>query len=186
MNLTLEQDRRLARLMESAQRGDGPLYESLLAEVAMLVRAFLQLHGVPSDRVEDLLQETLISIHKARHTYNSRKPFGPWMFAIAQHRLIDCWRQLARGSRHLRNYAEYISVSDSSRMSNELAQRVIELLAKLIPNQRIAIELLKFEGLSVKEAADRMSMSEAAFKVTTHRGYEQLRRRLGVKKHDDS
>ena len=70
-------------------------------------------------------------------------------------------------------------------MSNELARRAIELLATLNPNQRIAIELLKFEGLSVKEAADRMSISEAALKVTAHRGYEQLRRRLGVKKHDD-
>ena len=70
-------------------------------------------------------------------------------------------------------------------MSNELALRAIELLATLNPNQRIAIELLKFDGLSVKEAADRMSISEAALKVTAHRGYKQLRRRLGVKKHDD-
>jgi len=185
VSLTLDQDRRLAALMGCAQRGDAPLYESLLAEVAMLVRAFFQLRGAPSGCLEDSVQETLISIHKARHTYNSRKPFGPLVFAIAQHRLIDCWRQLARGSRHLRNYAACISVTRGSRPSNELARRAIELLATLNPNQRIAIELLKFEGLSVKEAADRMSISEAALKVTAHRGYEQLRRRLGVKKHDD-
>ena len=186
MNLTLDQDRGLATLMECAQQGDAPKYESLLAEVAMLVRAFLQARGVPSDCLEDLVQETLISIHKARHTFDPRKPFGPWLFAIAQHRLVDFWRQLARGSRHVRKYAEHISVTGSGRLSDELAQRAIEVLAKLNPNQRLAIELLKFEGLSVKDAAYRMSMSEAALKVTAHRGYEQLRRRLGVKKHDDS
>ncbi len=185
MNLTLDQDRRLAALMESAQQGDAPKYESLLAEVAMLVRAFLQARGVLSHCLEDLVQETLISIHRARHTFDSRKPFGPWLFAIAQHRLVDSWRQLARGSRDLRNYAEHVSVNGSSRMSDELVQRAIEVLANLNPNQRLAIELLKFEGLSVKEAAYRMSMREAALKVTAHRGYEQLRRRLGVKRYDD-
>ncbi len=185
VNLTLDQDRGLAALMECAQRGDAPKYESLLGEVAMLVRAFLQARGVPSHCLEDLVQETLISIHKARHTFDSRKPFGPWLFAIAQHRLVDSWRQLARGSRHLRKYAAHISVTGRGRVSDELVQRAIEVLAKLNPNQRLAIELLKFEGLSVKEAAYRMSMSEAALKVTAHRGYEQLRRRLGVKKHDD-
>ncbi len=185
MNLAPDQDQRLAALMESAQRGDASKYESLLAEIAMLARTFFERRGVPSHCLEDLVQETLISIHRGRHTYNSRKPFGPWVFAIAQHRLVDSWRQLARGSRHLRNYAEHVSVTGNSRMSDELAQRAIEVLANLNPNQRLAIELLKFDGLSVKEAACRMRMSEAALKVTAHRGYEQLRRRLGVKNHDD-
>ena len=74
MNLTLDQDRRLATLMESAQQGDALNYESLLAEVAILLRAFFQARGVPSHCLEDLVQETLISIHKARHTFDSRKP----------------------------------------------------------------------------------------------------------------
>jgi RNA polymerase sigma-70 factor (ECF subfamily) len=43
--------------------------------------------------VEDVVQETLISVHKARHTYDPARPFAPWFYAIASHRVVDVFRR---------------------------------------------------------------------------------------------
>ena len=51
-------------------------------------------------------------------------------------------------------------------------------VAGLPDNQRQVIELLKFEELSVAEVADRLGMTESNVKVTAHRGYRALRRRI--------
>jgi RNA polymerase sigma-70 factor (ECF subfamily) len=51
-------------------------------------------------------------------------------------------------------------------------------VAALPDKQRRVIELLKFEELSVREVASRLGMSEANVKVTAHRGYRALRRRV--------
>ena len=49
--------------------------------------------GVNSaSEVDDLLQEILISIHKARHTYDGERPYKPWAYAIAKFRLQDYLR----------------------------------------------------------------------------------------------
>ena len=47
---------------------------------------------VPAEAVEDVVQEALITVHKARHTYDPARPFGPWFYAIVHSRLIDVLR----------------------------------------------------------------------------------------------
>ena len=42
------------------------------------------------------MQEALITIHKARHTYDPGRPFGPWFYAIVNSRLIDALRSKKR------------------------------------------------------------------------------------------
>src|SRR5215470_1963432 len=89
MDSEADDDRKLSALMRRAQGGDPLAYEALLVEATALVRAFVRRRLRELDAVEDVVQETLLSIHRDRHTYDPERSFGPWMYAIARHRLVD-------------------------------------------------------------------------------------------------
>jgi RNA polymerase sigma-70 factor (ECF subfamily) len=175
--LTPEQDARLSELMRRAQQGDAAAYESLLKEAAALLRGFVGARLGPAD-AEDAVQETLLSIHKARATYDPARPFAPWMYAIARYRLADSARRGARRAlRETPGDPELAGIDDDGR-GLETRADLAAALARLPERQRSIIELLKLEGLSVGEVARRLGMSESAVKVSAHRGYKVLRRLL--------
>jgi Sigma-70 region 2 len=101
-NQRAAKDRELAALMRAAQDGNKVAYVSLLRELLPLVQrivfgklCYLQ----PADR-DDVVQEVLLSLHAARATYDPRRPFVPWLMAIAHHRIVDRMRRSARLSAH--------------------------------------------------------------------------------------
>ena len=51
---------------------------------------------MPADRVEDVIQDVLVTVHRVRHTYDPARPFTPWLRAIAQRRAIDVLRSHGR------------------------------------------------------------------------------------------
>jgi RNA polymerase sigma-70 factor (ECF subfamily) len=85
VNLPSEREDKLSALMKKAQEGDQIAYQSLLEECAVMIWEFAMRRLSKSDSTEDVAQETLMSIHRARHTYDPSRPFTPWMYAIAQH-----------------------------------------------------------------------------------------------------
>src|SRR3954463_2712789 len=90
----------LGRLMERAQAGDECAYLELLEDVATIVASVArrqQWSLGPMD-VEDLVQETLASVHMVRATYDPTRPFLPWLMSIAHNRRIDRFRKFSRRS----------------------------------------------------------------------------------------
>ncbi len=178
--MTPEQEQELGRLMVSAQDGDRQDYEDLLTRVAALVRVFVRRRVGDIAWADDVVQECLVALHRARHTYDPARPFAPWLYAIAQNRLVDALRAQRRllfreiqpdGLR-----AEPGRHADQER--DALRRDLRRWVAGLPDNQRQVIELLKFEELSVREVAAKLGMSESNVKVTAHRGYRALRRRI--------
>src|SRR5690348_12958773 len=86
--------------MEKSLNGDREIYEKLLKRIASMVRGFLMNNmskAIRTDeRVEDLVQDVLIAIHRKKHLYQSNRPILPWLFAIARYKLIDHLRADAR------------------------------------------------------------------------------------------
>lgn len=166
--------------MASAQNGDRQAYEDLLTRVSRLVRAFVRRRVGDIGWADDVVQESLVALHRARHTYDPSRPFAPWLYAIAQNRLVDALR--AQRRRLLREvHAEAAWPELGRRPEQErhaLNQDLRRAVADLPDNQRRVIELLKFEELSVREVAAKLGMSESNVKVTAHRGYRALRRRI--------
>jgi RNA polymerase sigma-70 factor (ECF subfamily) len=79
----------LEALMKQAINGDKRAYAVLLQETSRFLRPFLAKRLNMAAEVDDLMQEILISIHKARHTYDGERPYKPWAYAIARYRLQD-------------------------------------------------------------------------------------------------
>ncbi len=75
--------------MVNAQAGNESDYRQLLKELAIVIQKFLRSRFGDHHFIEDWVQEALIAVHQARHTYDPQRPFRPWLFAIVRHKAID-------------------------------------------------------------------------------------------------
>ncbi len=163
-------DASLARLMAMAQGGDGAAYRTVLAECQRWLARYFNGRIAPSF-VDDLVQETLISLHKKRATYDPSRPFLPWLAAIARYRWVD---QLRRTYRADETELDENIAEESTGL--EIASRISleRLLALLPPKQAQAIRLVRIEGHSICDAAALCGQSEPLVKVNIHRGLKKL------------
>ena len=83
-------------LMAGAQSGDREAYRRLLEEITPYLRAQAARRHRDTGDAEDAVQDILLTLHAVRHTYDPNRPFGPWLLAIANHRLIDRLRRQRR------------------------------------------------------------------------------------------
>jgi RNA polymerase sigma factor (sigma-70 family) len=177
--VTGEQESELGRLMVEAQKGDRQAYEGLLRQVAVLAHAYVRRRVGAVAWCDDVVQDALVALHRARHTYDPARPFVPWLYAIVQNRLVDALRvQRRRVLRELDPDRAPEPGRHPAQERDALIRDVRHAVSLLPDNQRRVIELLKLEELSVREVAARLGMSEANVKVTAHRGYRALRRKI--------
>ena len=146
-----------------------------------VVRSLVRRRLPDEAAVEDVVQNTLLAIHRSRHTYRSERPFGPWMRAVARNAFLDHVRARSRRSeREVSLEAVPEPADEPTQPIDEagLSSEVERALAELPPAQREAVELIQLRGLSVAEAAVKAGVSVSAVKVRAHRGYRALRARL--------
>ncbi len=168
-------------LMEAAQEGDGAAYGRLLLAVLPVLRRLVAGRLGDPASVEDVVQNVLLSIHRARHTYQPSRPFGPWMRAIARNAVVDAQRQRSSRVRRERPLSEAEAMPDTSPPPETptISTPIRQALEALPPGQREAVELIHLRELSVSEAAARVGITPGALKVRAHRGYRALRALLG-------
>ncbi len=161
--------------MARAQGGDGDAYRDLLENLAGVLRRYFSKHVRADDDVEDLVQDTLLSIHRGRHTYDPSRPFEPWLFAIARNTKTDYLRRtLSRQSWEILLEEQPEQAADAEGSPNLLS----EALEALPDSQRRAFEHLKIEGRSVEEAAAIEGTSQGNLRVRAHRAYRSLKAML--------
>jgi RNA polymerase sigma-70 factor, ECF subfamily len=173
------QDASWAELMRAAQEGDRRCYERLLREVTPFIRALSRRHCRNPADVEEMVQDTLLTVHRVRHTYDPGRPFSPWLAAIASRRIIDTVRKRSRVTRHETTEAEPETFEAAATNSDiELVrseQEITQLLATLPPRQRVALEALKLKEMTLVEASAASGQSVGALKVNVHRALKSLR-----------
>lgn len=164
-------------LMAAAIDGDESAYRQLLRSVSRSmrgqVRRGLLRAGRPGSDVEDVVQEVLLAVHLKRHTWTRGRPVGPWLSAIARHKLVDHLRR--------RDARVHISIDDLAAVPQEdepqveaTGEQVDRLLRTLSDRQRAVVRAVSVEGLSIAETARRFDISEGAVRVALHRGLKAL------------
>ncbi|MFC5435535.1 RNA polymerase sigma factor [Rhodanobacter umsongensis] len=177
-------DRRRAAWMAAAQAGDRRTYEKLLADSVALIRVAARRQGVAQDHIDDVVQETLITVHRVRHTYDPTRSYDAWLTAIANRRAIDALRSRGRrDSREVRDDHALDSHPDqhdasAAAESGQRARRLREAIAELPPGQREAVEQLGLRERSLSEAAELTGRNTGALKVNLHRALKALRDRF--------
>ena len=137
-------------------------------------------------RAEDIVQQTMLHIHRARGRFVTGAAVLPWAFAIARRLMIDCLRrERRRGAVPLEEHGDASTVRDGGAgadqmyEADEVSRRLALELGRLPASQRHAFTLLKQEGLSLQEAAEVLGVTVMAVKLRAHRAYEALRAVLG-------
>lgn len=166
-----------ADLMRAASSGDNTAYERLLRLLTPALRTFAG-RAVARTRTqvdaEDIVQETLIAIHLKRHTWIETEPLGPWIRAIARHKLIDSLRR--RGHRVHLPIEDLEDVLPAAQETiSEYPRRDIERhLPRLPARQRDVIQAIAIHGQSIRQTAELLKMTEGAVRVALHRGVAAL------------
>jgi RNA polymerase sigma-70 factor (ECF subfamily) len=165
--------------MQSALAGDQAAYQEFLSQVSRYLRRFVA-RRIPQADVEDVLQEILVSIHKARGTYDGKRSVLPWVSAIARYRLSDYLRQHYAAMRQSKVDIEDIEdfIAAPVTESTPLNESISEEVENLPERQQKIIYLLHTEGYTAKEVGARLGMQESAVKVAAHRAYKRIRSRL--------
>ena len=165
--------------MAAALLGDQRAYGRLLEQLATLLRRNLSSRLKPQDK-EDVVQDILLSVHKARHTYEPDRPLLPWVMAIARYRLHDHWRGRFRQNEHNKIDIQDISENFGHDVTEglEWGEDIRRGMESLPTKQRAILQHMYGEDLSVQEVAEKMGMNVSAVKVAAHRAYKLLRRKL--------
>ena len=169
--------------MERYAGGDSAAFAQVYDALAPRLYGYLLRQTRDRARSEDLLQQTMLHIHRARERFIAGAEVRPWAFAIARRLLVD---DIRRGRRVVLSDdgdpdpgRSEEPMADEVVQASELAVRIQAILAKLPTSQRAAFELIKQEGLTVAEAAQVLGTTVAAVKLRAHRAYEALRAALG-------
>lgn len=176
-----QRDLAWSQLMSAAQAGDRRAYTQLLREVTPFIRALLRRHCSNREDIEEMVQDTLLTMHRVRQTYDPRRPFCPWLGAITARRGIDGLRRRSRVARHeLSAEAQSLETFADAAANNDMdalraGDEVRELLRRLPARQREALEAMKLKEMSLAEASAVSGQSVAALKVNTHRALKALR-----------
>jgi RNA polymerase sigma-70 factor (ECF subfamily) len=171
--------------MERYAAGDEAAFADLYDVLAPRLHQFLARQTRDPSRADDLLQQTMLHIHRARGRFTPGAEVFPWAFAIARRLFIDTIR---RGRNEVvadtgGGDAAYEPVAqgpplDELLHSKRVAHAVARELAKIPEPHRVAFELVKTEGLSMREAAEVLGTTVTAVKLRAHRAYVALRAAL--------
>jgi RNA polymerase sigma-70 factor (ECF subfamily) len=183
---TRREDARRAAWMAAAQSGDQAAYGALLRDCVGLIARVARRQGVSADRIDDVVQETLLTIHRARATYDPSRSFTAWLKVIAERRAIDLLRQTGRHTTRevhapdaYERHADEHAANVRSALGVEATQRLGEAVADLPQRQREAVQHLILQERSLAETSAATGRSKVSLKVSLHRALKSLRARLG-------
>ncbi|HEX4912800.1 MAG TPA: RNA polymerase sigma factor [Vicinamibacterales bacterium] len=161
----LAQAEELRRLMREYQAGRFEAFDELYVLLAPALRRYLLSHVRDAAKADDLVQDTFLQMHRARHTYDPALPLTPWATDD-----VTAMEIPVRGEASA--YAEKTDVRRA--------------LGQVAANRRAAVIQHHVLGLSFKEIAERAGIAETAAKLRSSRGIAQLRALLRPGKADKS
>src|SRR4051812_12481112 len=166
-------------LMAAYIDGDAAAFRTLFNRHAAVLYRLARRRLSSDADARDVVQQTLLQMHRARNDFRRGSRLRPWLFTIAMNLVREHYRrQRRRREQSLENTAdvrEPVLEPEDSDGARERSARVRAALATLPNNQREVIELHWFENSPYEEIAQIVGASVAAVRVRAHRGYERLR-----------
>ncbi|OYV38343.1 MAG: RNA polymerase subunit sigma-70 [Acidocella sp. 20-61-6] len=168
--------------LAAAQLGDRRAYAALLRAAVPVLRSRARARWPMASAadVEDMVQETLIALHRALPLYDPARPALAFLLGILKFRGAEVLRQRHRHAKREAAIDDtdvtldaFATNAHQERDSDQAAMR--SALGLLSPRDREILELLKLRQMSVREVATLTGMSVAAVKVASFRAVRRLR-----------
>lgn len=171
--------------MDRYADGDDAAFGELYDVLAPKLYKYLLRQTRDAPAAEDLLQQTMLQLHATRGRFFRGADVIPWAFAIARRLFIDGYRRQKRETARTEAYAaeEVVSVRGTDQLleSKRVALEIERELSRLPEPQRVVFELMKQDGLSLREVAQVLGTTPNAVKLRAHRARVALRIALGEK-----
>jgi RNA polymerase sigma-70 factor, ECF subfamily len=177
----------LDEAMDRYASGDDQAFALVYARLGPRLYAFVRRLCGSRTLAEDLVQESLLRLHRARGTFQRHAAALPWAYAIAR----NVWLEHVRSSRaRMAVGAELADPStaeppappdtdsEQTLLAHETAALLERALGALPRSQREAFVLLRYEGLTLEEAASVAGTTRTAIKLRAFRAHAALRRAL--------
>lgn len=163
--------------MRAGLQGDEVAYRRALELISVRVRGYVaygfNAYGYRGEDVEDVVQETLLTVHMKRQTWDDARPIEPWLRAISRNKLVDHLRR--------KGHRKFVPIDDVAETLPAPADTITsefgsheELLSGLKDRDRAIVEAISIEGHSAREIGTRLGMSEGAVRVALHRALKAL------------
>lgn len=175
MFVTLDVDAE-TRDARRAMRGDAAARERLFEQIyARILRYHRKLAGANASLAEELTQETMVRLIRSFDQLREPERFVPWAFRIA----TNVWRDHHRGKAE-RAAAEAGEAPHASRAAEreEMAQRILDAVARLPETYRVVLTLRYLEGLEYEAMADVLETPIPTLRSQIARGRQMIRRQL--------
>lgn len=173
-------------LVERARRGEMAAFEELVMRYADRLYASLRRFGLDDTEAQEVAQETFLRAWRGLAGFRGGSAFFTWLYRIGfnegQRRLARRPRAgavVSEEERPLDEIADARPGPASKAETEELRGALGGALRELPAELRAPVVLRDVEGLSTREAATVLELSEAAFKSRLHRGRLALRALLG-------
>ena len=173
-----ESNETLTALMVACQAGDAMAFETLYHKTAGPLLRYLRSLTRDPARAEDLVQETFLHVHRARHTFDPACSARAWIYAIARNVFLMSRRATGRRLRHeALADGELPDLPVPAPFEALAARDVLErALARIPGKKREALLLHHVEGLSFAEVGAVQGVTALAAKLRSHRAMAELRR----------
>lgn len=156
--------------------GDAGAFDELFTRYAPLLLRVMRQQLRSQEEANDLVQQTFLQLHRARHDFRTDAKLRPWLFTIALNLKREHLRRLKRRPEAELNLDGRNDPGVRPEAARLEAARTLEFaLDKLQPNYREVIELHWLAQLSFPEIAELVGATVSAVKVRAHRGYAALR-----------
>lgn len=171
--------------------GDADAFALILTRYKNHVMGIVSRH-VPYDQVEETSHDAFIRAYHSLATFRGEDNFRHWIASIAVRTCYDFWRERYRSkevpmSSLTQEHQEWLEnvISDTSdeafgeHGSRKEAREVLDwALTKLSAEDRMILELVYLEGLTVREAAELLGWTVANVKVRSFRSRKKLQKLL--------
>ena len=171
------------QLMTAVMAGDQVALASLAARHhAPLLGYLYRLAGGDGQLAEDLVQETLLHVLRQR-TYQSYRPFKPWLYAIATNLARDyfksaavrqCWRE-GDAEEALLSLYDSAPGPEERALAAEQGSEVRAALAQLGEEYRVVLLLRFYQGFNLQEIAETLQIPLGTVKSRPSVGVHRLR-----------
>ena len=172
-------------LMSAYVAGDSRSFEVLFRRYAPTLTGLARRQLRSEELARDLVQQTFLQLHRARHDFREGARLKPWLFTIATNLVREHYRRTGRRQEvsyeQVKEDAPSIEPTEAPVDLAELqwnrldVARLHKALLELPESQRLVIELHWIQGHPFPEVARMVGASVSAVKVRAHRGYQKLR-----------
>jgi RNA polymerase sigma-70 factor (ECF subfamily) len=174
-----------AALLQQVLQRNMPAFEQIYDRHCRLVYGLVFRIVQQAGSAEEIVQDVFLQLWRNAGQYDaSRGPFLPWLLTMARNRALDTLRLKSERQRRREDQTEELpSVCTVPEFEKDLdhkrrATRIRELMGSLQPQQKRAIELAYFEGLSHTEIADVLKEPLGTVKSWIRNGLLRLKEGL--------